>query len=66
MSEIVKNTNDIKERVRVITWLIKLCKFLKELNNFNGLMSILGALNNSTISRLKKTWEVSISFLSIF
>lgn len=40
------------------TWLIDYClQRLLELQNYNGLMAVMSALNSSTITRLKRTWD---------
>jgi hypothetical protein len=37
---------------------IRLGKEFHKIHNFNGLMEILGGLNNSSVQRLKKVWEL--------
>lgn len=49
---------DVKTRALVITRFICVAQKCLELNNFNGLMEIIAALNNSAIHRLYNTWEL--------
>jgi len=46
----------LKDQVRVITSFIFIAKALREMNNFNTLMSIIGGLNSSPISRLRNAF----------
>jgi hypothetical protein len=46
-----------KKRVRVIQHLIDVMQHLQRLNNFNGIMEIVCALQSSSVCRLKKTWK---------
>ncbi|KNC96346.1 uncharacterized protein SPPG_08247 [Spizellomyces punctatus DAOM BR117] len=48
---------DVKRRAAMVKHFIKVGERCLSLNNFNTLMAILSALNSSTISRLKRTWE---------
>ncbi|KAK6495252.1 hypothetical protein TWF481_003278 [Arthrobotrys musiformis] len=52
------NDPDPKKRAAVIKHWIKIADKLFEMANFNTMMAIICALNNSTIGRLKKTWEL--------
>ena len=39
---------------------------LRQLNNFNGVMSVLAGLSTASVSRLKYTWgEVSPKFIKV-
>lgn len=49
---------EVKKRAIVIKQWIKIAHQCLELNNYDGLMSIVCSLNNSIISRLRKTWEL--------
>jgi len=48
----------VKERARVIIKFMAVAKCLRELNNFNTLMSIVSGLNIHVILRLKATWAI--------
>ncbi|KAI1780699.1 ras GEF [Hypoxylon cercidicola] len=62
MSNLVADTilqyPEVKKRAVVIKQWIKIAHQCLELNNYDGLMSIVCSLNNSIISRLRKTWEL--------
>ncbi|KAI0181767.1 ras GEF [Hypoxylon sp. FL1284] len=62
MSNLVADTilqyPEVKKRAVVIKQWIKIAHQCLELNNYDGLMSIVCSLNNSVISRLRKTWEL--------
>ncbi|KAI1381297.1 ras GEF [Hypoxylon crocopeplum] len=49
---------EVKKRAIVIKQWIKIAHQCLELNNYDGLMAIVCSLNNSIISRLRKTWEL--------
>jgi hypothetical protein len=45
------------ERVDCVTCLLECLRHLLKLNNFNGVMELLSALQSSPIDRLKHTWS---------
>lgn len=47
----------VKHRIRLMSSLIQLAKALEQLNNFNGVMAVLGGLNSTAVHRLKFTFE---------
>lgn len=47
-----------KDRAKIITRLIRLAKALRKLNNFDMALAVLSGLNESSVSRLKQTWEL--------
>ncbi|KAI8893365.1 ras guanine nucleotide exchange factor domain-containing protein [Globomyces pollinis-pini] len=49
---------DLKRRAFILKFFIKVAERCLMLNNFNTLLAIQSAFNSSTISRLKKTWEL--------
>lgn len=53
----IVSTANLKKRVAVVTRFIQLGRYLRELNNFHGLMIIYSALNFSSVQRLKATWK---------
>jgi len=57
VSEIL-DKEDLKERALILNRFIFIADKCRELNNYNGMMEILSALNNSTVHRLKRTWEL--------
>lgn len=48
-----------KKRALVIKQWVKIASRCLELNNYDTLMAIVCSLNSSTITRLKRTWELS-------
>eukprot|EP01080_Neovahlkampfia_damariscottae_P000786 gene786-9036_t len=52
---LAKEPND---RAKIITKFLDIAKHLRELNNFHGLNSIVGAFSSNGIFRLKKTWAL--------
>uniref|UniRef100_A0A6B2L0Y7 Ras-GEF domain-containing protein n=1 Tax=Arcella intermedia TaxID=1963864 RepID=A0A6B2L0Y7_9EUKA len=48
----------IEKRCEAIKWFIKIAECLHGLMDFNSLMAIIVGLNNSSISRLKKSWKL--------
>jgi hypothetical protein len=49
--------HDLKTRVKYIRKFIKIAFKCYECNNFNAIMQILSGLNNSSVKRLRDTWE---------
>ena len=45
-----------KDRTKLITKLLAVCKELRDLNNYNTMMGIIAGLNMSSVSRLKQTF----------
>lgn len=62
LSNLVADTilqhNEVKKRAAIIKQWIKIAHQCLELNNFDALMAIICSLNSSTITRLRKTWDV--------
>ena len=62
LSNLVAHTilqyTEIKKRASAIKQWIKVANQCLELHNYDGLMAIICSLNSSTISRLKKTWDL--------
>ena len=54
--EICSLTN-VRQRVEMLRKFIKVARACHEVNNFNGLFAVLGALVAAPVSRLKQTWE---------
>ena len=50
--------SEIKKRAAVIKQWIKIAHQCLELHNYDALMAIICSLNSSTISRLRKTWDL--------
>jgi hypothetical protein len=58
VAETILQHQEIKKRAAVIKHWIKIAHQCLELHNYDGLMAIICSLNSSTISRLRKTWDV--------
>lgn len=54
-SEIVKQPQ-LFHRVVIIEKFIEVAQELQRLHNLNGLTAVIGGLNSSPVSRLKRTW----------
>ncbi len=55
---ILEEDTDIKKRAQVVKHWIKVAAECLKLNNYSALFAITGALTNTTIERLTKTWEM--------
>ncbi|PSR97374.1 ras guanine nucleotide exchange factor domain-containing protein, partial [Coniella lustricola] len=58
VADTILHYNEVKKRAAVIKQWIKIGHQCLELKNYDALMAILCSLNSSTITRLRKTWEV--------
>jgi len=62
LSNLVADTvlaySEVKKRAAVIKQWIKIAHQCLELNNYDALMAIICSLNSSTITRLRRTWDV--------
>ncbi|TPX35592.1 hypothetical protein SmJEL517_g02105 [Synchytrium microbalum] len=58
VAESILLDHDVKKRASTLKYFIKVGDRLMNMNNFNTLLAILSALNSSTISRLRKTWDL--------
>lgn len=55
-TEIVNQTENLKNRIAMIEKFIQIAQQFLELNNFNGVMEVLAGLQSAAVHRLKKTW----------
>ena len=53
----ILTSNNLNKRVKILRHILSVCIHLYYLNNFNGVISIVAALNNSSIDRLRVTWR---------
>ncbi|KAK2045721.1 RasGEF domain-containing protein [Colletotrichum somersetense] len=58
VAETILHYSEVKKRAAVIKQWIKIAHQCLELHNYDGLMAIICSLNSSTISRLRKTWDI--------
>lgn len=56
MGECILRESDIKRRTQLLRFFVRLGDDALDLRNYNLLMAVLGALNSSTVLRLKRTW----------
>ncbi|GAA5844262.1 hypothetical protein JCM9279_001745 [Rhodotorula babjevae] len=57
ITEAILGEQDQKRRTGLLKYFIKLGERLLHLANYNALFAVFTALNSSTISRLRKTWD---------
>lgn len=58
VADTILHYNEVKKRAAVIKQWIKVAHQCFELKNYDGLMAIICSLNSSTITRLRKTWDI--------
>jgi hypothetical protein len=58
VADTILQCTEAKKRAAVVKQWIKIAHQCLLLNNYDGLMAIMCSLNSSTISRLRKTWEL--------
>lgn len=56
IGECILRETELKRRVSILKYFVRLGSASLELQNYNLLMAVQGALNSSTILRLKRTW----------
>jgi len=49
--------DQVRQRLKVLSYFVELAQRLRDLNNFNTCTSIMAALESSPVHRLKKVWE---------
>eukprot|EP01120_Amphizonella_sp_Union-15-10_P005791 TRINITY_DN1761_c0_g1_i1.p1 TRINITY_DN1761_c0_g1~~TRINITY_DN1761_c0_g1_i1.p1 ORF type:complete len:601 (-),score=98.41 TRINITY_DN1761_c0_g1_i1:37-1839(-) len=54
---VIVKEKTLKNRKSLLLKFIKIAQSLRQLHNYHSLMAIIAALESSSVSRLKKTWE---------
>ena len=54
-------SESVEKRGRLIKKFIKICRELKDLNNFHSLSAVFGALRSTPIYKLKEAWKLVCS-----
>jgi hypothetical protein len=58
VADTILHYNEVKKRASAIKQWIKIAHQCLELNNYDALMAIICSLNSSTITRLRRTWDI--------